>query len=57
VVPEAIVLGGNGQLSAARSGDPDGVLPTADDGFFQGYFDYAREDAWLSGAATRSESS
>jgi nucleoside-diphosphate-sugar epimerase len=44
-------------VTAARSGDPDGVLPASDDGFFRGYFDYAREDAWLSGAATRSESS
>jgi nucleoside-diphosphate-sugar epimerase len=42
---------------AARAGDPAGVLPAPDDEFFDGYFDYAREDAWLSAAATRSGSS
>lgn len=44
-------------VGAARSGDPDGILPAPDDDFFRGYFDYAREDAWLSRAATRSGSS
>jgi nucleoside-diphosphate-sugar epimerase len=44
-------------VGAARSGDPDGVLPKPDDAFFRGFFNYAREDAWLSGAATRSVSS
>jgi hypothetical protein len=33
-----------------RAGDPDGLLPAADDGFFAGYFDYAAEDAYLAGA-------
>jgi len=32
---------------AYRAGDPDGVLPAADDEYFDGYFDYAAEDAYL----------
>lgn len=35
-------------VHAARSGDPVGVLPAADDEFFRRFFDYAREDDWLS---------
>jgi nucleoside-diphosphate-sugar epimerase len=34
-------------VEAARSGDPDGVLPSPDDPYFRSFFDYAREDAWL----------
>jgi nucleoside-diphosphate-sugar epimerase len=34
-------------VQAARAGDPAGVLPAADDSYFQPFFDYAREDAWL----------
>jgi nucleoside-diphosphate-sugar epimerase len=30
-----------------RAGDPDRLLPAADDGFFAQYFDYAAEDAYL----------
>ena len=30
-----------------RAGDPDGLLPAADDPYFAGYFDYAAEDAYL----------
>ena len=36
-------------VKAARSGDPAGVLPPPDDPYFQSFFDYAREDAWLDG--------
>ena len=36
-------------VQAARSGDPAGVLPTPDDAFFRRFFDYAGEDAWLTG--------
>jgi len=36
-------------VKAARSGDPAGVLPSPDDPFFQSFFDYAQEDAWLNG--------
>ncbi|HEY2794296.1 MAG TPA: NAD-dependent epimerase/dehydratase family protein [Micromonosporaceae bacterium] len=36
-------------VAAARAGDPDGILPPADDAYFQQFFDYAREDAWLAG--------
>jgi len=32
-----------------RAGDPDGLLPAADDEFFAEYFDYAAEDAYLTG--------
>jgi nucleoside-diphosphate-sugar epimerase len=40
---------------AGRSGDPAGVLPSADDPYFKPFFDYAREDAWLDSAGlTRS---
>lgn len=41
-------------VSAAQRGDPDGVLPKPGDAYFQGLFDYAREDAWLSDRAVRS---
>ena len=34
-------------VRAARSGDPAGVLPSPQDPYFQSFFDYAREDAWL----------
>ena len=34
-------------VRAARSGDPAGTLPSPDDPYFQAFFDYAREDAWL----------
>jgi nucleoside-diphosphate-sugar epimerase len=34
-------------VSAARAGDPAGVLPGPADSFFQPFFDYDREDAWL----------
>jgi nucleoside-diphosphate-sugar epimerase len=34
-------------VQAARAGDPAGVLPAADDPYFQPFFDYTREDAWL----------
>lgn len=30
-----------------RAGDPNGLLPTADDPFFARFFDYAAEDAYL----------
>jgi nucleoside-diphosphate-sugar epimerase len=42
-------------VQAARSGDPDGVLPSPADPYFQPFFDYARENTWLDGrsAATR----
>jgi nucleoside-diphosphate-sugar epimerase len=36
--------------AAARSGDAAGVLPPADDPYFQPFFDYASEDAWLDSA-------
>jgi nucleoside-diphosphate-sugar epimerase len=36
-------------VTAARSGDPAGVLPAPDDPYFGSFFDYAREDAWLDG--------
>jgi nucleoside-diphosphate-sugar epimerase len=36
-------------VRAARSGDPDGVLPSPDDAYFRPFFGYAREDAWLNG--------
>jgi nucleoside-diphosphate-sugar epimerase len=36
-------------IRAARSGDPDGVLPSPDDPYFRAFFDYGREDAWLDG--------
>jgi nucleoside-diphosphate-sugar epimerase len=36
-------------VKAARSGDPTGLLPSPDDPYFQSFFDYAREDAWLDG--------
>jgi nucleoside-diphosphate-sugar epimerase len=34
-------------VQAARSGNPAGALPPPEDPFFQPFFDYAREDAWL----------
>ena len=34
-------------VTAARSGDPTGLLPPPQDPAFQPFFDYAREDAWL----------
>jgi len=34
-------------VRAARSGDPEGVLPAPGEPGFARYFDYAREDAWL----------
>jgi len=36
-------------FDAYRAGDPDHVLPAADDGFFAEFFDYAAEDAYLAG--------
>ena len=36
-------------FDAYRAGDPDGLLPAADDAFFARYFDYAAEDAYLAG--------
>jgi len=30
-----------------RAGDPDGVLPAADDEYFAQFFDYPAEDAYL----------
>jgi nucleoside-diphosphate-sugar epimerase len=42
-------------VGAARSGDPGGVLPRLDDPYFQPFFDYARENAWLEQAARTSE--
>lgn len=39
----------NWLVTAARSGDPAGVLPSPDDPHFQSFFNYAREDAWLDG--------
>jgi nucleoside-diphosphate-sugar epimerase len=39
----------DGLVGAARSGDPEGVLPVAHDRYFQAFFSYAREDAWLEG--------
>ncbi len=36
-------------VKAARSGDPGRVLPLPGDPYFQPFFDYAREDAWLDG--------
>ncbi len=38
-------------LRAARTGDPAGALPSADDPYFRPFFHYAREDAWLAGRA------
>ena len=35
-------------VDAARTGDPAGILPQADDPFFSQFFDYAAEDAFLS---------
>jgi nucleoside-diphosphate-sugar epimerase len=34
-------------VKAARSGDHAGALPSSGDPYFQPFFDYAREDAWL----------
>jgi nucleoside-diphosphate-sugar epimerase len=34
-------------VTAARSSDPVEVLPAPDDPYFESFFDYAREDAWL----------
>jgi nucleoside-diphosphate-sugar epimerase len=34
-------------VTAARSGDLAGVLPSPDGPYFRSFFDYAREDAWL----------
>ncbi len=36
-------------VSAARSGDPEGVLPSSEDPYFRSFFPYSREDAWLDG--------
>lgn len=36
-------------VRAARTGDASGVPPGADALFFDGYFDYAAEDAYLAG--------
>jgi nucleoside-diphosphate-sugar epimerase len=36
-------------VTAAQAGDPAGALPSPHDPYFLPYFDYAREDAWLSG--------
>jgi nucleoside-diphosphate-sugar epimerase len=36
-------------VTAARAGDPTGILPPPDDPHFQRFFDYPREDEWLSG--------
>ena len=38
-------------VRAARSGDPAGLLPSADDPYFRPFFDYAGEDAWLDGGS------
>lgn len=34
-------------VTAARSGDPAGILPLPNDPYFHPFFDYTREDAWL----------
>ena len=34
-------------VDAARTGDPDGILPAADDEFFAAMLDYAAEDEYL----------
>jgi nucleoside-diphosphate-sugar epimerase len=39
-------------VKAVRSGDPAGALPPPDDPYFQPFFDYAREDAWLNGRSS-----
>ena len=36
---------------AYRSDDPRSILPSADDGYFHGFFDYAAEDAYLESPA------
>jgi len=36
-------------FDAYRAGDPDHVLPAADDQYFAKFFDYAAEDAYLAG--------
>ena len=36
-------------FDAHRAGDPDHVLPAADDPYFAEFFDYAAEDAYLAG--------
>ncbi|MET9291043.1 NAD(P)H-binding protein [Streptomyces sp. NPDC003077] len=38
-------------LRAARTGDPAGILPAADDPSFAPFLDYAAEDAYLAGSA------
>jgi nucleoside-diphosphate-sugar epimerase len=40
-------------IEAARSGDPAGVLPSSENPYFQSFFNYAREDAWLEGHSFR----
>ncbi len=34
-------------VAAQRAGDPDGVLPRADDPYFACFFDYEQEDTWI----------
>ncbi len=38
-------------VEAAQSGEP-GILPSPNDPYFEPYFNYAREDAWLDSSAT-----
>jgi nucleoside-diphosphate-sugar epimerase len=39
--------------AAAKNGDPEGVLPAAEDPYFAGYFDYAAEDSFIAGRSCR----
>jgi len=34
-------------VAAQQAGDPDGVLPRADDPYFACFFDYEQEDTWI----------
>ena len=42
-------------VTSARAGDPHGILPPPDDPYFQRFFDYPEEDAWLGGRRHNSE--
>ena len=46
---ETVRAGIDWLVRAARSGNPDGPLPSADDPYFRPFFDYPAEDAWLAG--------
>ncbi len=36
-------------VAAVRGGDPQGIVPRADDPYFRRFFDYSREDEWIAG--------